>query len=180
MRTPAKKLRSDFVDSNPVSFDFNDRCDWEFFSAVTCAECKHTYVTEYYESYCPKCDNTNYDDGPLYNYIYPINFRVVGGEEKAALAIKNTGLLIIKTGDEYYMALGGAGMNMSWEICEAYMLLGFLPPTHFAKLPDLAGLRKNARVKWILAGVRRSLRLSRLWLASSLYHVNHLSAHMES
>lgn len=52
--------------------------------------------------------------------------------------------------ETYYLALSGGGMNLSWDICRAYMLLGYLPPLYFCDLPKFAGMNlrrvRNAKV----------------------------------
>jgi len=52
--------------------------------------------------------------------------------------------------ETYYLALNGGGMDLSWDICRAYMLLGYLPPLSCCELPRLAGMNyrrvRNAKV----------------------------------
>ena len=46
---------------------------------------------------------------------------------------------MVNLDDESVLALAGAGMDFSWDICRTYILLGYLPPFHFCDLPQMAG-----------------------------------------
>jgi hypothetical protein len=48
-------------------------------------------------------------------------------------------------------------MDFSWQICEAFMRLGFLPPVHFANLPGLAGVGNRPDERKIVQACVRSL-----------------------
>jgi hypothetical protein len=47
-------------------------------------------------------------------------------------------------------------MDLSWEICEAFMRLGFLPPASFARVPAMAGKPGDRIDLWVLEGVSRA------------------------
>ena len=49
-------------------------------------------------------------------------------------------------------------MDLTWEICEAFMQLGELPPLHFCRPPAMAGRGKSTRDKWIIEGCKRQLK----------------------
>lgn len=76
-----------------------------------------------------------YAEGPMMNYWYPIGLREE--EIEAACAIKDLPLCFVKVDDVDGIALTGGGMDLSWQICEAYVRLGYLPPVHFT-LPRMA------------------------------------------
>lgn len=87
-------------------------------------------------------------DGPMMSYYYPLpdGFRNWGehpfprDEYAAADALRDVPLCVVRIdGDGYGLALTGGGMDLSWEIAEAFALLGYLPPVHFADLPGMAG-----------------------------------------
>lgn len=78
--------------------------------------------------------------GPQMNYWYPVEGITDPTEAiDAAIAIKDLPLCIVEVNGTYGLALCGGGMDMSWDICRAYVTLGYLPPIHFADLPNLAG-----------------------------------------
>ena len=71
----------------------------------------------------------------------------MGNDEKeAAKALVDLPLCIVYLIEEeaYFLALTGGGMDLTWQICEAYMRLGYLPPTHFSRLPRYAGATLNS------------------------------------
>lgn len=78
---------------------------------------------------------------PMMNYCYPLpkdfempkNIKEILNEAGSITLIKKM------RNDRYYLALSGGGMDLSWDICRAYMLLGYLPPSHFCSLPKFAG-----------------------------------------
>jgi len=57
--------------------------------------------------------------------------------------------------NKHALALTGGGMDLSWEICEAYMRLGYAPPVFFDP-PLMSGRGKAPVDLWILAGCRRA------------------------
>lgn len=104
------------------------------------------------------------DGGPMMNYYYPLDERPPYGSpwsswEEAAEAIANLPLVIVRLeeDEEYALALSGGGMDLSWEICEAYMRLGYFPPVHF-ELPGMAGKPGDADDLWVIDGVAESAR----------------------
>jgi hypothetical protein len=92
-------------------------------------------------------------EGPMMNYRYPIGEHDYTAEN--AHKIADLPLCLIETPDANYLALTGGGMDLSWEICEAYARLGYLPPSHF-DLPGMAGKRLTERTAFIIAAVERS------------------------
>lgn len=180
-RTPVSKLYADYVAAKPEYFDLSTG-EYAYWQAMTCdsfdpstgKDCGQVYVTETGLGECPECGASNDDGGPIYNYIYPISVERVGGVEEAALAVDGLSMCILEHDDRYYLALTACGMDMSWEICESYLRLGFLPPTHFANLPQFAGMKLDSTTRWVLAGMRRSLRLQTAWLKNDLRSIRHI------
>lgn len=56
------------------------------------------------------------------------------------------------------LALTGGGMDLSWEICEYYTLLGYLPPAHHCVLPSYADRKTSATNKSIISACKASLK----------------------
>ena len=111
---------------------------------------------------------------PMMNYLYPIE---VDDPEQAQSVLYRAHLpvcvVVVKDNGEWqpYLALTGGGMNLSWEICEAYMRLGFLPPVHFCDLPAIAGRGQSGRDQWIVQACLRSVEAMRIrlnWTERSL------------
>lgn len=114
-----------------------------------------------------------YPEGPMMNYYYGLpGFQPSDPQEEAG---KLDGLPLclvclseemdldsIDNGPIYALALTGGGMDLTWEIAEGYMRLGYLPPLHFCNLPSFAGMKYSERVCWILAGCKRSCKIARI------------------
>lgn len=79
-------------------------------------------------------------EGPMMNYWYPVDSIDDDADaEVAAVAIAGLPLCVVMVGGSYGLALTGGGMDLSWDICRAYIATGNLPPVHFADLPSFAG-----------------------------------------
>lgn len=105
-------------------------------------------------------------EGPMMNYRYPIDSDVFDADHARKLA--DVALCLVQfDGDDTYLALTGGGMDMSWDICEAYVALGFLPPTHF-KLPRMAGYELSEKHATVLAAVERANQIQINWATSGL------------
>lgn len=117
-------------------------------------------------------------EGPMMNYWYPIkeNDSPYGGfdEYEAAATLKDLPLCLVQVDDEWGLALTGGGMDLSWEICAAYVALGKLPPIHFSDLPrfgDQTG-RQGSRRRIVVHAMRRSLEVSISWAQRKLQELN--------
>lgn len=116
---------------------------------------------------CWDCMETD-DFAPMMNYYYP-----APDQDAAVMQATLHGvvpLVVVLLRGEPVLALSGGGMDLSWEICEAYMHLGYLPPVHFARnLPRMAGRGPDAkgegrqRDRWILEGCARACAILEGW-----------------
>jgi hypothetical protein len=71
-------------------------------------------------------------EGPMMSYWYP--FELPGEPEACAAVLVGLPLCVVEVDGVAGLALTGGGMDLSWEICEAFIRLGSLPPFHFADL----------------------------------------------
>jgi hypothetical protein len=98
-------------------------------------------------------------EGPMMNYWYPVDS--ISDEDEAAdaaMTISDLPLCVVEVGGTYGLALTGGGMDLSWEIAEAFVRIGMLPPVHFADLPSMAGLYPSeGRRAPVLAAMIRAL-----------------------
>lgn len=152
-----------YIDAKPRDYDFGTWSDdWTHWTACRCEECgkvvvgnsgeeQHRYVGG------SGCDGWLIFDPPMINCAYPIDLDRMEGVEEAARALVNLPLCVVCIEDGYFLALTGGGMDLSWQIAEGYMRLGYLPPVHFTHLPRMAGKQLGARNRWILAGCHRAL-----------------------
>lgn len=98
--------------------------------------------------------------GPAMNYWYPcaaINRDSDAVEAAAALA--GLPLCVVEVDGAYGFALTGGGTDLTWEIVEAYMRCGQLPPVHYARdLPGMADRGGSSEVdRKIIDACTRSL-----------------------
>lgn len=158
-------LSGDCVYVTPQEIDWGapDLDPWESYSPAECPTCGRTILSREGGADCPHCDEWVETDasGPMMSYFYPLP------EASADDAMKLDGLplcLVYFDRDESWaLALTGGGMDLSWEICEAFIRLGYLPPRHFARdLPAMAGLTWTPRVAAIVAACQDTQRVVRM------------------
>lgn len=167
---PVSQLRADTVDVRPRDYSFSSENwaemhegGWRARIAIECEECHAVYVGE-----GPvECENTDCerfneevgsgDDGPMMNYWYPLPF---DPSDSAIAELANLPLCVVYIDDAPGLALTGGGMDLSWEICEAFMRLGCLPPLHFSALPAICGRGVSKGDKVIAKACERSADMS--------------------
>jgi hypothetical protein len=110
-------------------------------------------------------------EGPVMSYYYPLD---LSDPSDAARKLVDTCLVVVDVGGVTGLALNSGGMDLSWEICEAFILLGFLPPTHFADLPSMAGLAASEGNLTIIAACQRSTQVAIERLERNQTRLNHL------
>lgn len=171
-RIAIKDLHAGSIDSTPISID-----DWRevfaghdgytqtentFWEASTCEKCGTVVVMENGGGNEKHCDATPFEcdgylstaEGPMMNYWYPIE--ISDGYDAAEL-IADLPLCVVQINGTFGLALTGGGMDLSWEICEAFTKLGELPPVHFCNLPRMAGRGKSPKDRYIISACRASL-----------------------
>lgn len=123
---------------------------------------------------CNKCAYEPQFEGPAMNYFYPLNEERMD-ENECARKLARLPLVLVRinggdnNADQYGLALTGGGMDLTWEICAAYIALGYVPPAHFARnLPMYAGLKLTKHRREIIRWCRASLRCQRDWNARGL------------
>ncbi|MDH5523044.1 MAG: hypothetical protein OEY01_03440 [Desulfobulbaceae bacterium] len=57
------------------------------------------------------------------------------------------------------MALAAGGMDLSWDICEAYISLGYYPPAHYCDLPRMAGRGLSPKDKATIKTCKESIKV---------------------
>ena len=133
-------LYLDAVDVLPVPFEWHNR-PWDqphppehhHEKGDSCAECYGL------ESWSEELD------APVMHYYYPLPNFVDGplspanGQAALWAAPVNVTMIWDSVEDVWALALTGGGMDYSWDICHAYILMGYAPPLHFCDLPDFAG-----------------------------------------
>lgn len=167
--TPINNLWASFVMEEPIGVNWRTIGGghvqgWNYKEAVYCDKCgkiglphgreEHRYCGLRADRDVFDCDNPLYSFGPLVDYVYPADFKRVGGIENAAIAIAHLPLCAVEfTITSGFLisgglAMTGGGMDISWKICEAYMRLGYLPPLYLCDLPRMAGKKADEKTTW--------------------------------
>lgn len=186
-----ERLNCDSIETKPVTIDWQKAlgkdCEgWRAFEAFECPECgKQVVASMLGEHECrdllPEveepgedgdppfevdntCHGTIYAEGPMMNYWYPVR---INDCEEAAKAIAHLPLCVVEFEDsgDTGLALTGGGMDLSWEICEAFICLGYRPPLHFCDLPKMAGRGKSEKDLAIISACEESCRIAEGWAA---------------
>ena len=143
------KLNCEVLDAQPRAFDFSEGYGdkWDVPLDLTDEE----------------RDNEEYM--PLMNYLYPLaeDFAIPGDFRTK---LENT--TIVSVDGTYYLALTGGGMDMTLEIAETYINLGYYPPAHFCRLPGMSGRGTSARDRQIVACCNEGLRTMIRWMTQRL------------
>lgn len=169
-KVKVETLRVDSIDAIPQYFDFSEGYGkgWDYYPTVVCGDCSRVVIHE--EDHADECDCAWGDardlgaEGPVMNYLYPLRVSKLDPCEVARkLAHTVMCLVWVRDGDEYSLGLCGGGMDFSWEICEAYIRLGYLPPTHFCRLPRMADKYDTPLNRLIVAACRRSVEVQKGW-----------------
>jgi hypothetical protein len=146
-----------------------EECERDFIATATMGQDEHRYIEPEYtdedgEDIDNECMGTaGYFEGPMMNYFHPCELRDLSNED-AARAIAHLPLCVVEFQDgERGFALTGGGMDLSWEICDAYISCGYLPPFASTDLPDMSGKEKHPRTQLILAACQRSALILEGW-----------------
>lgn len=170
---PNKDLSAEFIDATPIDYDWTTGYAeaWECMEAAECSECGQEIVFSIGEEQHRYIDDDSHClgsvccEGPQMNYYYPVGRGKYTTDNAKVLAGLPVCLVWFLESDfrdgTAGLALTGGGQDLSWEICEAYILLGYLPPIHFTDLPDMAGIKMTRRVRRILSACQESLRVKR-------------------
>lgn len=73
---------------------------------------------------CPCCEDDNGYVSPMMNYVYPLDYSGMVTQEKQIEIATETNCILIEetnTGD-WFLALTGGGMDLSFSIAHAYMI----------------------------------------------------------
>jgi hypothetical protein len=166
--------RVDHLYTTPVNFDWSahEAGDvWEFWEAVRCDKCNTPVVVSGggggqthndFDYEVPCTGLLRESEGPMMSYWYPCKIDDSDFDEMA-IKIIDLPLCIVRVNDNTGLALTGGGMDLTWEICAAYLKCGYLPPLHFSeRLPKMAG-PSHPDSQLIVAATRKSAEVAIRW-----------------
>ncbi len=95
---------------------------------------------------------------PMMNYYYPFHLRYGAdpSELQMKMFIEGGSTCLVMFEEEPVIVLTGGGMDLSWDICLAYILCGNFPPVRFCDLPDFAGQKSSETNLLIIAACQES------------------------
>ena len=142
------ELSREAILTSPINYDFDKR------------------IGEWYNPFGVTQEELDNDEWkPIWNYIYPLpefdkQLTKIESIRKLAERIQPVTIIYIKPEEEYFLALCGAGTDLTWEIADAYMECCYLPPYWCASLPQHAGGDSNDQnAQEIIFGVLKTLEL---------------------
>lgn len=108
---------------------------------------KHQYDDWEFPFQLTEKEEENQEYQPMMNYLWPIEEFEQGknnfNDKSLKKALDDAGAVtLIQRNDngEYYLALAGGGMDLSWDLAAGYVNLGYLPPFKICEhLPEFAG-----------------------------------------
>lgn len=170
-RTLIRDLSAACLGSRGVNKDWTwsekQEPDWEAWDVEECEKCGQAVLLTLWQGNEEHsqigidgdiaCDgHVSLFEGPMMNYWYPIEGQLYPEADAAKLV--HLPLCIVKVDDVWGLALTGGGMDLTWEIVEAFTVLGYLPPVHFAKrVPAMCGRGISPKDRYLLKACKRAL-----------------------
>jgi hypothetical protein len=185
-RIAVKDLRAGSIEATPIHLEegwsgvleaYGEGGRGTFWEAQECDECGEVLVfadgggDEKHHDLEDSSECQGYfgrSEGPVMNYWYAVDLSKVSDPDEAAKLIADLPLCVVEIEGQYGLALTGGGMDLSWEICEAYTRLGQLPPVHFCDLPRMSGRGEDGRDRYIISACRESARVQMGWLKNKM------------
>jgi hypothetical protein len=113
----------------------------------------------------PDSESIGYAEGPMMNYAWPLDL-TTGQLESAAAELVDLPLCPVEMEDgTTYLALTGGGMDLSWEIAEAFIRCGSMPPFRL-DLPAMAGKHRDPDWQAIVTACERTADIMAGWATS--------------
>lgn len=169
------------IELQPRNFDFGTGHGhtWRYREAVKCEDCGTIVEMSGGPPECRNCGNGYlYAEGPMMNTWWPLPDSVSSPNVDSAQLL-GLPLCIVEGTPGIGLALTGGGMDLSWEITEAYIRLGYYPPATI-RLPRLAGMRASERNLKIVKALTKSLEAVKSRAVSQLSDLSDLIGRLEN
>jgi len=169
----------DVISTIPIDRDWSEGYpeQWEYQTGTFCEnyECEkyNEPVVAHGYGECKACGAEFYTEGPMMNYAYPLPGQPT---DKQIADLASLPLCVVHWNetDECELALTGGGMDLSWEICEAYIRLDYYPPVHFCTLPRMGNRGESADDRTIVAACKESAEIAARWAQGTADHLSRL------
>lgn len=161
------------LDNQPIQTDWEaaardarDEGDPWFWDVAECGKCETPTVCNDGYGSCPKCESDVTCAGPAMNTRWPLDERSLTSNQSPEdvarkLDAGRVAICLAQVDDDYFLALTGGGMDLSWDIAYAYVLAGYVPPLRL-NLPRFAGMRLDAKHELAIGAMRYGYRV-RAW-----------------
>ncbi len=171
-RIPVDQL-GHYAENNTIRFDFDNNpreesyedgqpgTPWTFWESFKCDGCEkpsdgnNMCQNEECERYGDEAKSYA-DEGPTSSIYWEIRLPHTMDEDDVARAIHDLPVCLVKVGEEYGLILTGGGMNLIWEIVEAFTRIGALPPTDKIDLASMADRGESERDRYLIAACLRA------------------------
>lgn len=188
-RFPIEELWVDSTSVTSVDYDWSSEDargewrepNWRAYAVPECYECyEHARWNDSIGAYAcvnQECERVGLEiepdepAAPMMNYHYPLpdlnrfqaSYDAPVDVREVEWRIRDLPLCLVEWDDGgYSLALTGGGMDLSWEICEAFTRLGYLPPLHFADLPAMAGMPRDEDDQYVIDACLRTAEVAEL------------------
>jgi len=139
--------------SQPIDFDFQTNTNWEtvtpdldmiepedllvFVRTFGDIEAYNQMDTIDQEMYLEELieENAEYFE-PMINVLYPLPGLNID-PTTAQVRLIGSNMVVVLVDEKPYLAPSACGVNLSWDICNAYITLSYHPPIYFSDLPDM-------------------------------------------
>jgi len=147
---------AEVIEGKLASGEGNDSDAERWADSVVCPHCEEVF--EGGDEVENTCDASLYSEGPMMNYYYPLP-HFSGDVEELAKTLPGPLCLVEFESGEYALALTGGGMDLTWEICAAYIHCGYLPPLHFCDLPRMADKHRHSHWRPVIEACLNTLKV---------------------
>lgn len=157
-----ENLRVDSLLGKPVNYSWSDNYGdgetWEVIQPFNQDDFKEE------DDYYSEVD----ENQPMMNYYYPLPDERRYDEDDAK-AIQHLNLCLVEFVEDgtYALALTGGGMDLSWDICEGFIRLGYYPPVHF-RLPNMAGTPNDKHHLTIIQACIKGREIVKQWMDNDI------------
>lgn len=166
-----KGLWADTVDAKPEDYHWRERkefVEWKIPFHQTKEEVEG-------EEFQPMMDYRY----PLPNFDDKLNKMEMDEVKEAVDKAGNMTLVKDLVNEEYYLALTGGGMDLSWDIAKGHINLGYLPPAHFCRrMPRMAGMTDTEENMDVIDVCRQSLHAQKWWDEMGLKELDMTEEHL--
>jgi len=179
--------------SQPIEFDFQTNNNWEtvtpdpddmepdeihnFVNTFGDIEAYIGIDSDDQETYLEILIEENFDYFvPMINILYPLPGLNMD-PSAAQVRLIGFNVVVVLVDEKPFLAPSACGVNLSWDVCNAYITLGYHPPISFADLPDM-GLSPDRKKIAIIAAMITSVDRARSHQSQAISCLRDLEAQL--